>query len=84
MIKMAEEQISSIMEAISELLSDSTVPRNVKVKLENVIKALKEEGDISLKINRVLNDLDEITSDVNLQPYTRTQLWNIVSMLEKV
>jgi len=81
---MAEEQISSIMEAISELLSDSTVPRNVKVKLENVIKALKEEGDISLKINRVLNDLDEITSDVNLQPYTRTQLWNIVSMLEKV
>ncbi len=81
---MAEEQISSIMEAVSELLSDSTVPRNVKVKLENVIKALKEEGDISLKINRVLNDLDEITSDVNLQPYTRTQLWNIVSMLEKV
>jgi len=81
---MTEEQISSIMEAVSELLSDSTVPRNVKVKLENVIKALKEEGDISLKINRVLNDLDEITSDVNLQPYTRTQLWNIVSMLEKV
>jgi len=81
---MTEEQISSIMEAVSELLSDSTVPRNVKVKLENIIKALKEEGDISLKINRVLNDLDEITSDVNLQPYTRTQLWNIVSMLEKV
>jgi len=81
---MTEEQISSIMEAVSELLSDSTVPRNVKVKLENVIKALKEEGDISLKINRVLNDLDEMTSDVNLQPYTRTQLWNIVSMLEKV
>jgi len=26
--------------------------------------------------------LDEVSDDNNIQPYTRTQIWNIASMLE--
>ena len=31
-----------------------------------------------------LDEFDEISNDTNLQPYTRTQLWNVVSMLENI
>ena len=69
---------------LKELLEDSAVPKNVREKIETVIKTLEEDGDESLKVNKALNDLDEVADDVNMQPYTRTQIWNIVSMLEKI
>ena len=73
-----------IVKELKELLEDSAVPKNVREKIETVIKTLEEDGDESLKVNKALNDLDEVADDVNMQPYTRTQIWNIVSMLEKI
>ncbi len=81
---MSEQQLGMIIEALNDLLTDSTVPKNVKIKVETIINTLKDKSDVSMKVNRVLNDLDEITGDINLQSYTRTQLYNIVSLLEKV
>ncbi|MCK5468863.1 MAG: UPF0147 family protein, partial [Cyclobacteriaceae bacterium] len=26
--------------------------------------------------------LDEVSNDTNIQPFTRTQIWNLVSLLE--
>jgi len=37
-----------------------------------------------IRINKALHELEEIADDINLQPFTRTQLWNIVSILEKI
>lgn len=79
-----EENIAEITEGLKELLEDATVPRNIKENIEKIIKILKEEGEISIKVNKALNYLDEIADDVNMQPYTRTQIWNIVSLLEKI
>ena len=72
------------MEALSELEEDITVPRNIRMKINNTITALKENGDLSIKVNKALNELDEITEDTNMQSYTRAQIWNVVSMLEKL
>ena len=79
---MVEEQVEDIIEQLSELLEDNTVPRNVKSKIQTIINFLNENADLSLKINKALNILDEISDDNNIQPYTRTQIWNFVSMLE--
>ena len=49
--------------------------RRIALKDPNV------EGNPVLAIQDVVG-IDEISDDVNLQAYTRTQLWNIVSMLE--
>ncbi|MBU0461926.1 MAG: UPF0147 family protein, partial [Nanoarchaeota archaeon] len=38
--------------------------------------------ELSIRINKALSELDEISDDTNLQAYTRTQIWNIASMLE--
>ncbi len=78
------KEISSIIEVINELLEDTTVPKNVKIKLNQIISALEEDTELSLKLNKALDYLDEISDDSNLQPYTRTQIWNIASMLESM
>lgn len=79
---MVEEQVKDIIEQLSDLLEDNTVPRNVKSKIQTIINYLNENADLSLKVNKALNILDEISDDNNIQAYTRTQIWNFVSMLE--
>lgn len=81
---MAKDSIKEIIDALSELLVDSTVPKNTKSIIDNIINTLKENVEISIKVNKALHKLEEITDDTNLQSYTRTQLWNISSMLEKI
>lgn len=81
---MTEERIESVIESLEELEKDITIPRNVKIRLQSTIQILKEDLDISIKVNKALNELDEIADDANMQPYTRTQLWNIVSLLETI
>lgn len=81
------EQISqlTVVNSLGEIKEDATVPRNVRTKIESVIATLKEEdAELSIKVNKALNELDQIANDVNLQSYTRTQIWNIMSMLEKL
>jgi uncharacterized protein (UPF0147 family) len=80
-----DERLQNISEALEELLSDNTVPRNIKTKVDIVIKTLQDETqELSIKINKALSELDEISDDSNLQAFTRTQIWNIVSMLEMI
>ncbi|MBI2653490.1 UPF0147 family protein [Candidatus Woesearchaeota archaeon] len=83
---MAEQlsEVDNVINSLTEIHADVTVPKNVRTKIELVINALKENTEISIKVNKALNELDEIANDVNLQSYTRTQIWNIMSMLEKL
>lgn len=76
--------LDNIISYLKELLEDNTVPRNVRNKLSDVITLLEGEEDESIKVNKALDEFDEISNDTNLQPYTRTQLWNVVSMLENL
>lgn len=77
--------LSDVREALNEMIEDQTVPKNVKLKLNSTLNALSDENeDISLRINKALNELDELTDDINIESFTRTQLWNIVSMLEMI
>lgn len=75
-------ETENVITSMTELLNDNTIPKNVKQKLEIIIKSLQEKGDLSLKVNKALSILEEISEDVNLQSYTRTQIWNLISILE--
>lgn len=81
---MNDDRIKNIVIALRELSTDNTVPRNVKAKVVQVIAMLNDKSqDASLNINKALSELDEISDDTNLQSYTRTQVWNIASLLEE-
>ncbi len=83
--KKESKQITEIIRSLSEILEDQTVPKNIRIKVENSIKALKEnENDISIGVDKAIQELDDVADDPNIEQYTRTQIWGIVSMLEKI
>ena len=81
---MSNEEINSIIGTLAELEEDAAVPKNVKLKIRGIINNLKEDIEPPIKISKALSELDEIADDINLQAYTRTQIWNVVSALEKI
>lgn len=82
---MTEETISQVIESLSQVQSDITVPKNVRLKIENAIHALQEDTkNIKVKIDKSLQELDNLDEDPNIPVYTRTQIWNIVSLLESL
>ena len=81
---MKNKEIRNVVSVLGELKEDFTVPKNVRSKIENTIKILNDDTEMQIKVNRVLNELEEIAEDVNLQPYTRTQIWDAISELEKI
>ena len=83
---MAEQisEVATIVISLNEIQDDGTVPRNVRTHIQGIISTLKNETELSIKVNKALNTLGEIANDVNLQSYTRAQIWNIMSILEKL
>jgi len=84
MTKMVNKKVDDMISLLTELQEDATVPRNVKARLEFCADALQENIEVSLRVDKVKHAIEEISEDANLEAYTRTQLWNIASMLEKL
>lgn len=75
-------ELKEIIVLLNELKDDACVPKNIKTRIDKVILILNSSD--SLNVNKALDMLDNIGDDVNLQPFARTQIWNVVSMLEMV
>ena len=74
-------QISEMLEAI---VNDRTVPKNIRASAEDVQTVIGSTSAVELKISTAISTLDDIINDPNMPMYTRTQIWNIVSMLEQI
>jgi uncharacterized protein (UPF0147 family) len=70
--------------AMRMLQEDHGTPRSVREKLHNMISYLKSNLDDSTKISTVLSNLEDMSSDVNIPAFVRTQLYSISSMLEQI
>ncbi len=80
---MGEDQIPAVIVMLKELEEDCTVPKNIKIKVANTIKALETSGcETSIKISRAMNELESMTEENNMQSHTRMQILSIVSTLE--
>jgi len=77
--------IKSIIQFLSQIKDDRTVPKNIRASCEECIKDLQnDEEELSVRLNSCISTLDEVSNDPNIPSYTRTQIWNIVSMLEVI
>ena len=79
----ADSTLDGVTHSLQELQTDSSIPKNVKLRIDGIISILNSNNEMTIRVNKALNDFDEIVSDINLQPHTRTQIWNIVSFLER-
>jgi uncharacterized protein (UPF0147 family) len=78
-------QLADIISLLDEIREDRTVPKNIRAICEEAQSLLNDQDkDMNIKIDSVRQLLDRISEDANLPIYTRTQVWNIVSVLESV
>ncbi|MFB6294314.1 MAG: UPF0147 family protein [Candidatus Nanohaloarchaea archaeon] len=76
-------EIDTAIQRMEDLKEDDTVPSNVKDALDRCIETLEDgDEDLSVRINTAASFLDEVSNDPNIAQHTRTEIWNIASMLE--
>ena len=82
---MPDEKIRDVIDVLSSIEKDFSVPKNVRIRIKNAYSALEKDGkSIAVRIDQSLQELDDISDDPNIPSYTRTQIWNVVSMLESM
>jgi len=74
--------IDTINKLLDEINNDRSVPKNIRNSIMETRQHLNSNSDMAVKVHSAVSILDEISNDPNIPTYTRTQIWNIVSMLE--
>ena len=77
-------KFEKIIVSMKMLQEDVGTPRSVREKLGMMMHYLRQDGDDSTKVSTVLSQLEELSQDVNIPPFVRTQIYSISSMLEQV
>ena len=80
------KNLEPIVKLLDGIIDDRTIPRNIRAAAEEAKKEISEKPDNSwdIRLSSAISILDEIINDPNMPMYARTQIWNIVSMLEAV
>ncbi len=75
--------MKELIEELLMILEDDSIPKNVKIKIESAISTLQLDSvEQSIRANKALQELEDLSDDPNIPSYIRPQLWNIVSQLE--
>ena len=82
--KKVAEMIVQITARMDMLLSDTSVPKNVRTAINEARTRLNEKGDYTVRVSAAIYNIDGVSNDINLPPQARTMLWNILSMLEAI
>lgn len=78
------EELKRVASILEQIVNDRTVPRNIRKAAEDSKNALDDNNQsLEVRISTAIHILDEIINDPNMPMYTRTQIWNTVSMLEE-
>ena len=73
-----------IEELLERIFSDKGIPRNIKNSIEEAVQQLETETRAEDKIPALVSILDEVSSDINISPTARTEIWNVLSELERL
>lgn len=77
------EPLQQALAILGDLEEDSTLPKNVRSTISSIIGILSDESvELSIRIDKAMQDIEQISSDINIQPYSRTMLYQVTSNLE--
>ncbi len=80
-----DERVKQSIAILSMISEDRTTPRNIRRVAKNALDMLADVSmTMAVKAANVISILDDISQDPNMPPYTRTRIWNIVSLLEVI
>ncbi|MGI0052973.1 MAG: UPF0147 family protein [Thermoplasmata archaeon] len=78
-------ELTRIAESLGDLISDPSVPRNIRRGAESARQALgKPSTALDLRVASAVFVLDDLANDPNLPTHGRTAIWTIISSLESL
>lgn len=76
--------LKEISELLGALVSDTTIPKNIRRALSEAKGRLDSDEETSVKVSAAVYLIESISDDVNMPPHARTQIWAILSSLESI
>ena len=77
------EEIKNVIALLCQIEEDRSVPKNIRCRIKSAINVLSEDGKLmGVKASKALEELEAASGETNLPAYTRTQIWQVVSLLE--
>jgi uncharacterized protein len=85
----SKERIKQITDLMSPVIEDNSVPKNIRRAVsearERINQAVaKGTTEVGVNLANAIYSLDDISNDINMPFHTRTEIWGIVSELEKL
>ena len=79
------EVIKQCTEVLDRIISDDSVPRNIRRSADNIkIVLSNEKQSFSKRSAMVSSNLDDMGNDPNIPNHTRTLVWGLSSKLESI
>lgn len=79
------ETIEMCIYELESILNDTSVPRNIRRQVSDIIETLKnDKQELFLRATTCLSILSDISSDPNLPMHTGTTIWSILGKLETI
>ena len=80
LIQMAN--LGEIVELVDGVISDSSVPKNIRRALTEAKDRLQSEDELTVKVSAAIYLIESVSEDVNMPSHARMQIWSIMSALE--
>ncbi|MFH1328042.1 MAG: UPF0147 family protein [Candidatus Bathyarchaeota archaeon] len=80
-----EQNAKQALEVLKVITEDTTTPRNIRRAAKDSMIALQDSAvTYGVRAANAISLLDDISQDPNMPAYTRTRIWNVVSLLERI
>jgi len=80
-----DEKANQIGRQMDAIIDETGVPRNIRQKIADAKKRiLSKDGGLDIAIANAIYALDEISNDINMPFHARTDVWNVISELERL
>ena len=79
------DKIKQIVDAMTMLSEDTSVPRNIrKGSADAKARLLDTKEALDVRAASAINILDDLANDPNVPLHARTLIWQIISQLEMI
>lgn len=84
MDKQLKKEVQEVLDRMGELSNDRSVPRNIRNTILEAIEKTKQKEKAGINYSTAIYILDDISNDINMPSHARTDIWEIISMLESI
>ncbi len=79
------QKTNQAMAILNLVAEDNTTPRNIRRTAKQASDLLTDESlSLAARAANAIDILDQISQDPNMPMYTRTRIWNVISVLEGI